>query len=58
MTTLYIFIFINSYLIKQEYNSACKDALIKQLKTHIKGMEQNEKTIEKLNKKFIELQNE
>ncbi len=35
-----------------------KDVLINQLKEHIKEMEKNEKLFERLNKKFINLQNE
>ena len=35
-----------------------KDMLINQLKEHIKEMEKNEKIFERLNKKFINLQNE
>ena len=35
-----------------------KDVLINQLKEHIKEMEKNEKIFERLNKKFINLQNE
>ena len=43
-------------------NSDCevvnKDLLIEQLKDHIKEMEKNEKIFERLNKKFMNLQNE
>ena len=43
-------------------NSDCevinKDLLIEQLKDHIKEMEKNEEIFERLNKKFIKLQNE
>ena len=35
-----------------------KDVLITQLKEHIKEMEKNEQIFERLNKKFINLQNE
>jgi predicted nucleic acid-binding protein len=35
-----------------------KDLLIDQLKEHIKEMEKNEEIFERLNKKFIKLQNE
>ena len=35
-----------------------KDVLINQLKDHIKEMEKNEQIFERLNKKFINLQNE
>ena len=35
-----------------------KDLLIEQLKDHIKEMEKNEEIFERLNKKFINLQNE
>ena len=35
-----------------------KDLLINQLKEHIKEMEKNEQIFERLNKKFINLQNE
>ena len=35
-----------------------KDILINQLKDHIKEMEKNEQIFERLNKKFINLQNE
>ena len=35
-----------------------KDLLINQLKDHIKEMEKNEQIFERLNKKFINLQNE
>jgi hypothetical protein len=35
-----------------------KDLLINQLKEHIKEMEKNEEIFERLNKKFINLQNE
>ena len=35
-----------------------KDLLIGQLKEHIKEMEKNEEIFERLNKKFIKLQNE
>ena len=35
-----------------------KDLLINQLKEHIKEMEKNEKIFERLNNKFINLQNE
>ena len=35
-----------------------KDLLIDQLKDHIKEMEKNEEIFERLNKKFINLQNE
>ena len=37
---------------------ANKDLLIDQLKDHIKEMEKNEEIFERLNKKFINLQNE
>ena len=37
---------------------ANKDILIDQLKDHIKEMEKNEEIFERLNKKFINLQNE
>ena len=43
-------------------NSDCevvnKDILIEQLKDHIKEMEKNEEIFERLNKKFMNLQNE
>ena len=43
-------------------NSDCevvnKDLLIEQLKDHIKEMEKNEEIFERLNKKFVKLQNE
>ena len=35
-----------------------KDLLIEQLKDHIKEMEKNEEIFERLNNKFINLQNE
>ena len=35
-----------------------KDVLINQLKEHIKEMEKTEQIFERLNKKFINLQNE
>lgn len=35
-----------------------KDLLIDQLRDHIKEMEKNEEIFERLNKKFINLQNE
>ena len=35
-----------------------KDLLIDQLKEHIKEMEKNEEIFERLNKKFVKLQNE
>ena len=35
-----------------------KDLLIEQLKDHIKEMEKNEEIFERLNKKFMNLQNE
>ena len=35
-----------------------KDLLIDQLKDHIKEMEKNEEIFERLNKKFMNLQNE
>ena len=35
-----------------------KDILIDQLKEHIKEMEKNEEIFERLNKKFVKLQNE
>jgi len=35
-----------------------KDLLINQLKEHIKEMEKNEQIFERLNNKFINLQNE
>ena len=35
-----------------------KDVLIKQLRTYVVEMEQNEKIFERLNKKFIEHQSE
>ena len=45
-----------------DYNSDSevvnKDLLIEQLKDHIKEMEKNEEIFERLNKKFMNLQNE
>jgi len=35
-----------------------KDLLIDQLKDHIREMEKNEEIFERLNKKFVNLQNE
>ena len=37
---------------------ANKDLLIDQLKDHIREMEKNEEIFERLNKKFVNLQNE
>ena len=41
-----------------DYEVINKDMLINQLKEHIKEMEKNEQIFERLNKKFINLQNE
>ena len=49
-------------IIKMDEYSDCevvkKDLLINQLKEHIKEMEKNEQIFERLNNKFINLQNE
>jgi hypothetical protein len=39
-------------------DTVSKDLIVKQLQTHIVELEQNEKTFTRLNKKFIELQDE
>ena len=38
--------------------SVNKDVLLKQVKGHILEMEQNEKILQRINRKFLELQNE
>jgi hypothetical protein len=49
---------INNYTTDINIDTVSKDLIVKQLQTHIVELEQNEKTFTRLNKKFIELQDE